>query len=347
MARVQMRPLRRNHLDEIFLLLSVATLIVVFAVTAPDFASLSNAANLLQEITISGIVAVGEGLVLIAGGVDLSIGAVAGLVGVFLVMGQGIGTPELAVLLILMGAAIGALQGAISVVTRIPPLIVTLATMTLLDGVILVLTNGNPIQLVPQTLPNALWPAGVSVPPSTVVFFVVILAAYFVLHWSRLGVALLAVGDNRSAADRAGIRSSRIIITAFAISGALAAVGGILLTSRLSDASPTAGTGWELTAIAAVVIGGVSLFGGKGTVRGILLGVLLLGVIANGMNLKGISSYYQMIVQGLLILVATGLSSMRAGRLRFRRRRPLMVQAPAATSGVTEPVAASAQTSGD
>ena len=128
---------------------------------------------------------------------------------------------------------------------------------------------------------------------------------------------MYAVGDNRSAADRAGVRSGRVIVTSFALSGAAAAIGGILLTAQLDDASPTAGSDWMLTAIAAVVIGGVSLFGGKGNVRGIVLGVFLLGVIADGMNLRGISSYYQMIVEGVLILVATGLSSLRAGKLHI------------------------------
>jgi ribose transport system permease protein len=298
----------------------VAVLIVVFGIVAPTFASWHNASNIVQQITISGIVAAGEGLVLICGGVDLSVGAIAAFIGILLVDGQSIGTPLMAVLLVFAGAAIGAFNGMITVRTRIPSLIVTLGTMTILNGVVLVLTDGNPLQLGPQTLPNALWPPGSYFPPSILVLIVVITATYVFLRRTRLGVAFYAVGDNRSAADRAGIRSGRVVITSFALSGAAAAIGGILLTAQLDDASPTAGSDWMLTAIAAVVIGGVSLFGGKGNVRGIVMGVLLLGVIADGMNLRGISSYYQMIVEGLLILVATGLSSLRAGKLHLSRR---------------------------
>jgi ribose transport system permease protein len=286
-------------------------LIATFALLSEPFLSLSNSSNVARQVAVIGILAVGEALVILAGGVDLSVGAVAGLTGVLLVETAPLGVLPSITLSLAGATAVGCINGLITTRTGINSLIVTLATLTILRGVVLVSLGGFPQGLESRSVQSALWREVWIVPVPFLLFLAFLLVGGFLLSWTRLGTAIYATGGNREAAVLAGLNARRVTVTVFAISGFCAGVGGLLLTSRVNHASPLAGEGTELAVLSAVVIGGVSFLGGRGRLSGVFLGVLLLGVIANGMNLAQIPVFYQQIVQGSLILLAVGLSTLR------------------------------------
>jgi ribose/xylose/arabinose/galactoside ABC-type transport system permease subunit len=294
------------------LIVALILLCVVASILAPNFLSQGNATNVARALALYGIVSVGQTFVIIVGGIDLSVGSVAAIAGVVLVEVQGVGFVPGVILALCAGAAVGAFHGVVTVRTGINSLITTLATMTALRGVTYVATNGFPLPLDSQWAPDNLWKnIGGFLPVPFIVFIAFLVIGHLLLRWTRTGTAIYATGGNRRAAREAGINVSRSVILAFVISGVCAAVAGVLLVARFGSAAADAGTGWELISIAAVVIGGTSLTGGRGDLLGTLLGVLLLGVIDNAMDLKGINSFYQQIVQGMLILVAVGASTYR------------------------------------
>jgi ribose/xylose/arabinose/galactoside ABC-type transport system permease subunit len=290
---------------------ALVVLCVVASVLSPVFFTSGNAVNVARAIALIGIVSIGQTVVLLCGGIDLSVGAVAAIAGVVLVKTQGVGLP-LAVLLALgAGLAVGAFHGTVVVRTGINSLIVTLATMTALRGLVYVVTNGFPLPLRSESLTTTLWTTVLGIPVPALILAVLLVAGYVMLNWTSFGTAIYATGGNRGAASDAGIRVNRTTVLAFVLSGGLAAVAGVLLAARFGSAAADAGMGWELLSIAAVVIGGTSLAGGRGDLLGTLLGVLLLGVITNAMDLLSINSFYQQIVQGGLILIAVGASTIR------------------------------------
>jgi ribose transport system permease protein len=261
--------------------------------------------NVGLATSVAALLAVGQTYVIILAEIDLSVGAALGFTAVVtaqtlrdhgLVAGVGAGVAT--------GAAIGLVNGLLVTKTRMPSFIATLATMSVLSGLSLQLTKGNPVAVTDYDFQgigqNRL--AGVPVP---VVIMLVVFALFgYLLARTRFGRHVYATGDNTEAARLSGVRTDRVKILAFVVSGVLAALAGFILTARLSTAEPTAGTGLELEAIAAVIIGGTSLAGGRGTLLGTLVGALVLGVIDNGMNLLDVSPFLQNVVKGLVILLA-------------------------------------------
>ena len=293
------------------LIVSLAVLCVVASSLSGAFFTSANAVNVARAVALIGIVSIGQTIVLLCGGIDLSVGAVAAVAGVVLVETQSLGLPLAIVLALASGVAVGAFHGVVTVRTGINSLIVTLATMTALRGAVDVVTNGFPLPINSQTLTNDLWTTVAGIPVPALICAGLMLLGYVVLSWTAFGTALYATGGNRQAASEAGIRVGRTTILAFVLSGLCAAIAGVLLAARFGSAAADAGTGWELLSIAAVVIGGTSLTGGRGDLVGTVLGVVLLGVISNAMDLLGINSFYQQIVQGALILIAVGASTLR------------------------------------
>ena len=293
------------------LTLALAVLCIVAAALSSVFFTSGNAVNIARAVALIGIVSIGQTIVLLAGGIDLSVGAVAAIAGVVLAETQGAGIGVAIVLALLAGAGVGLFHGLVTVRTGINSLIVTLATMTALRGGVYVVTNGFPLPINDPSLTTSLWSTVLGVPVPALILAVLLIAGYVLLSWTALGTAVYATGGNRRAAAEAGIRVARTTVVAFVLSGVCAAVAGVLLSARFGSAASDGGMGWELLSIAAVVIGGTSLTGGRGDLLGTLLGVLLLGVISNAMDLLSINSFYQQIVQGVLILIAVGASTMR------------------------------------
>jgi ribose transport system permease protein len=285
-----------------------------------DFMTGANMENLARQVAVYGIIAVGQLLVILTAGIDLSVGSVIGLTGCMtaelIVHGTGIPVAILAGLA--SGAAIGVFNGVLVAHGKLPPFIVTLGMLGIARGLVLVLTNAKSVGPLPDSfaniangsdrwlhLPNLLW-----------MLVVVVVVTAFVLRRTVFGRYIYAVGSNPESARLAGVPVTRVLVSVYAIAGLLAAVGGVLLASRLSAGIPTTGTGYELNAIAACVIGGASLFGAKGGAFGAVAGALIVGTLQNGGNLQNFDPFYLQIVIGALILVAVAFDQFQARRGR-------------------------------
>ncbi|GHY89139.1 ribose ABC transporter permease [Vibrio cholerae] len=291
-------------------LIALLFLVVVVSFLNPNFFTVDNILNILRQTSVNAIIAVGMTLVILTAGIDLSVGSVLALCGAFAATLVAMEVPVLVAVptALLAGAALGAISGIIIAKGKVQAFIATLVTMTLLRGVTMVYTDGRPISTgFTDTADTFAWfgtgyALGIPVPVWLMVM--VFAGAWYLLNHTRFGRYVYAVGGNESATRLSGINVDRVKIGVYAICGLLAALAGIIVTSRLSSAQPTAGMGYELDAIAAVVLGGTSLMGGKGRIMGTLIGALIIGFLNNALNLLDVSSYYQMIAKAVVILLA-------------------------------------------
>ncbi len=289
-------------------LIGLFLLVIVITVLNPSFLSVNNLLNVLRQVSISALIAFGMTFVILTGGIDLSVGSTLALTGAVAASLLAGGTdPFIAMgLALILGLVLGAINGVIITKGKVAPFIATLATMTIYRGLTLVYTEGRPVSGLGDSLAFQLFGKGyffgIPVPVITMVVSFAIL--YFILHKTTFGRRVYAVGGNEEAAKLSGISPDRVKIAVYAITGFLAAMSALILTSRLNSAQPTAGESYELDAIAAVVLGGTSLTGGKGWIFGTLVGALIIGVLNNGMNLIGVSSFFQQVVKGVVILLA-------------------------------------------
>lgn len=297
-------------------LIGVVAIVVIFGLLAPDFLSQRNLLNILQQSSINACLALGMTLVIISGGIDLSVGPTAAISAVICatLMVAGVPVP----LAILAGLSIGALCGLVNGVlvayAGLQPFIVTLGTLSTYRAIALIYTGGNPVLGVPQGFRTLFNGTVAGIPNSVVMVAIVALLAWVLLKKTPLGEYLLAVGGNEEAAYVAGVPIAVTKITAYVISGALAALASMILIGRLGAAEPILGNLWELDAIAAAAIGGASLMGGKGSVIGTLLGAIILGAMRNGLTLMNVQAFYQLLATGLIILVAMMIDRVTRGR---------------------------------
>jgi inositol transport system permease protein len=299
------------------LVLALVVIGVALSLARPNFLTATNLINVVRQISINGILAVGVTFVLLTGGVDLSLGSLVALTGVvaacfahpgdqpaLMAAALAVGASSLGVL---AGGLCGAANGLIISRGRVAPFIVTLGMMTAARGLALVISGGKPVS---NLSPEFTWLGRadlLGVPAQVFLLAGVAAASWLFLENTRWGRYLYAVGGNETAARAAGINVAAIKTFAYVTCGALAGLAGVVLASRITTGQPNAGLGYELDAIAAVVIGGTSLSGGVGGVGGTLLGALLIGVLNNGLDLLNVSSYYQQIVKGLIIVGAVWL----------------------------------------
>ncbi len=290
-------------------LIALLVLIAIVSTMSPNFFTVNNLFNILQQTSVNAIMAVGMTLVILTSGIDLSVGSLLALTGAVAASIVGIEVNALVAVAaaLALGAAIGAVTGVIVAKGRVQAFIATLV-MLLLRGVTMVYTNGSPINTGFSDNADLFGWFGIGrplgIPTPVWIMAIVFLAAWYMLHHTRLGRYIYALGGNEAATRLSGISVNRVKIIVYALCGMLASLAGIIEVARLSSAQPTAGTGYELDAIAAVVLGGTSLAGGKGRIVGTLIGALILGFLNNGLNLLGVSSYYQMIVKAVVILLA-------------------------------------------
>ncbi|MDE1482565.1 ribose ABC transporter permease [Xenorhabdus bovienii] len=291
-------------------LIALLILIVVVSFLSPNFFTLNNLFNILQQTSVNAIMAVGMTLVILTSGIDLSVGSLLALTGAVAasMVGTDINALVAVVAALALGAAIGACTGVIVAKGKVQAFIATLVMMLLLRGVTRVYTDGSPINTGFSDNADLFGWFGIGrplgVPAPVWIMLLVFAAAWYILHHTRLGRYIYALGGNESATRLSGINVDKIKIIVYSLCGLLAALGSIIEVARLSSAQPMAGSGYELDAIAAVVLGGTSLAGGKGRIVGTLIGALILGFLNNGLNLLGISSNYQMIVKAVVILLA-------------------------------------------
>ena len=294
-------------------------LLVLFGamtLASDEFLTGDNLANLARQVAIFGIIAVGQLLVILTAGIDLSVGSVLGLTGCVtaLLLVDGVPIPIAILAGLAVGVGAGLVNGSLVAHGKLPPFIVTLGMLGIARGVVLVVTDASTVQPLPDAfgeiangnllgLPNLLW-----------LFAVIVAITAFVLRRTVFGRYIYAIGSNPESARLSGVPVTRVLVAVYAIAGLLAAIGGVLFMSRLNAGIPTAGTGYELNAIAACVIGGASLFGAKGGAFGAAAGALIVATLNNGGNLLAVNAFYLQIIIGALILAAVAFDQWQGRR---------------------------------
>lgn len=294
-------------------LLGFIFIFIMMAFINDNFLTTNNLSNVARQVSINAIIAVGMTCAILTGGIDLSVGPVMALSGTIAagLMMAGF-PPEIGILGgLLVGALFGGLNGAFVAYAKMPPIIVTLATMGIARGLGLIYTGGYPISGLPKEF--AFFGRGdvMGIQTPIIVMVVVYIFAYILLNKTPIGRYIYAIGGNEEAARLSGVRVSRYKLMVYTISGFTAAIAGMVLTSRLMSGQPNSGVGFELDAIAAVVLGGTAIAGGRGAIMGTLVGAMLLGVLNNGLNLMGVSPYVQNVIKGAIILLAIYISRSR------------------------------------
>ena len=287
-------------------LIGLLIIIITFSFLSPVFFTIPNLLNILQQSSINALIALGMTLVIISGGIDLSVGPTAALSAVLgaTMMVAGVPVP-LAILATLgIGAICGVFSGSLVAYAGLQPFIVTLGGLSLFRAVALIYTGGKPVFGIPTEFRSLINSEIFGIPTPIVIVAVIALVLWTVMNKTPLGEYILAVGGNEEAARVAGVPVKRTKVTVFVISGTLASLASLILIGRLGAAEPTIGNLWELDAIAAAAIGGASLMGGKGSVVGTIIGAIILGALRNGLTLLNIQAFYQLLATGLIIIIA-------------------------------------------
>ncbi|ETD98554.1 ribose ABC transporter permease [Streptococcus mitis 27/7] len=298
-----------KYMSELTTVIALIILMAVITIINSNFLTANNLLNLLLQVTSNALIAFGMTFVILTGGIDLSVGSILALSSALTAGLLGSGMPvTLAILIsLILGCILGMMNGLLISYGKLAPFIVTLATMTIFRGATLVYTNGNPITKgLSDTFLFQFLGQGyiVGIPFPVIIMFIVFIVLYVLLHKTAFGKSVYAIGGNEKAAYISGVKLNKVKIIIYSISGIMASISGLIITSRLSSAQPTAGASYEMDAIAAVVLGGTSLSGGKGRILGTLIGALIIGVLNNGLNIIGVSAFWQQVVKGVVILIA-------------------------------------------
>ncbi len=280
---------------------------ILMGIASDNFFSISNIMNVLRQVSVVGILAVGMSFVILTGGIDLSVGAVMALAGTIsagLMVNMGLPGVVGLVAGLIVGVAFGLFNGVLVAWGRMPAIIVTLATMGMARGFGLIYSGGYPISGLPSWIAwfgiGRIW----TIPTPVILMLIIYGFAWVLLQRTAFGRHVYAIGGNANAARLSGVRTRRVMLAVYGICGLTAALAAIVLTGRLMSGQPNAGQGFELDAIASVVLGGTAIAGGRGLILGTLIGAVLLGILNNGLNLMGINPYLQEVIKGLIILFA-------------------------------------------
>ncbi|MCL6444066.1 MAG: ABC transporter permease [Alicyclobacillus sp.] len=306
--------LARRFLNSSLVVVALIVLVVIFTIATPHFLTARNLFNILQAVAVVGILTVGQVFVIITAGIDISQGSIVGLVGVVsaLMMTHGVSVWLSILAGLAVGAVVGIVNGLLVAVAGIQPFISTLGTMSVASGAALIVTNGQPVFGIPASVSNFGSNGIFSIFPDTAITMIILAVwAHLFLSKTKYGRYTYAVGSNPLSARLSGLRVRRQLMWVYVVSGVASAIGGIIMVAWVDSALPTAGTNYELNSIAAVVIGGASLFGGEGTVLGSMIGALLMAVLSNGAQLLGISSYWQNVLLGMVVLAAVYIDRLR------------------------------------
>jgi ribose transport system permease protein len=290
-------------------LIVLFVLIIIVSLINSKFLTMYNILNIFRQVSINGLIAFGMTFVILTGGIDLSVGAILGLSGMLLGLMVVAGIPDIVAIptVLIIGALLGCFNGILISKLKLQAFIVTLATMTMFSGLTMIISDGIPAMGITKNAPVLDFFSqgsilGIPFPMFVLIVFYILLL--ILLQNTVFGRGVYAIGGNEEVARLSSLPTNRIKTLVYVISGAMSSLAGVILTSRLSSSQPTAGTGFELDAIAAVVIGGTSLAGGRGRLFGTFIGILIIGVLNNGLNIIGVSAFYQQFIKGLVILFA-------------------------------------------
>ncbi|MCH1881412.1 ribose ABC transporter permease [Agrococcus sp. ARC_14] len=299
--------------DQLGVGIALIALIALMAAIAPYFWTVSNLIEVTRQVSAIAILAAGGTFVILTAGIDLSVGSALGVAAMVAIVAANSSLPAIAAILLALiaGAAVGAINGVFVARFALPAFIVTLAALTYLRGVVYVGTGGTTV--VPADVEFS-WIGQASllgVPYAVIIMAIVYVGGWFLLNRTVFGRQLYAIGGNAEAARLSGIPVRRVIMATYVISGLCAGIAGLIVAARLESAVPDLGSGYELNAIAAIVLGGTSLMGGRGSLIGTLIGALFIAVLSNGMTLMNVASFYQQIIMGVVILAAVLIDRLR------------------------------------
>lgn len=300
----------------------IALIFLVLALSAisPEFRTASNFLNLLRQASFNGLIAFGMTCVILTGGIDLSVGSTFALAAIICAEMIMAGMPALVAVVAALacGALLGMVSGLLVTKGRLQPFIATLITMTAYRGMAMILTDGKPISRLAEHCSSgafafkamgkgnlvSIFTDAIKIPIPAIILIVVFLGFYFLLNYTTYGRRIYATGSNEKCAALVGVNINKVKLNVYAISGLMSALAGLLMISRVNSAQPNLGVGYELDAIAAVALGGTSMNGGRGKIAGTVAGVLIIAVLNNGLNILGVTSYYQEVIKALVILIA-------------------------------------------
>ena len=304
---------RMRRTSYFFPLIGLILVCLVMIATTENFLSISNFLNIARQVSINAIIAVGMTCAILSGGIDLAVGAVMALSGTVMagLMVAGVPVPVAILLGLGVGLLFGVVNGFFVAYADMPPIIVTLATMGIARGLALIYTGGYPIDGLPESFSFFGRGDVFGLQTPVLIMLIVFLLAYLLLDKTPVGRYIYAIGGNEEATRLSGVRVLRYKLLVYALSGFTAAIAGMVLTSRLMSGQPNSGVSFELDAIAAVVMGGTSITGGRGAIIGTLIGAMMLGVLNNGLNMMEVSPYVQTVIKGLIILFAIYISRER------------------------------------
>jgi len=299
-------------------------LFIFFSIKSPTFLSVGNIFNILRQTSVTGIIALGMTIVMLTGGIDLSSGAVVGISSIvcsYFMVNTGMNYVVAIIISILTGCLVGIINGFLITYIKIPPLIATLGTQTAIRGICFIVTNGYTIYGFPTKF-SKIGQGYIGKIPMPVIIMVITLAiGWYVINKTKFGRYLYAIGGNSEASRLSGINVNLRHMMAYAISGGLAAMAGVIELSRLSSGQPSAGVGYEMTAITAVVLGGISVSGGQGKFSGVIFGILIMGILSSGLVMLNVSTYYQQLIKGLVLLFAVSVDQILKLNLLSRNNR--------------------------
>jgi ribose transport system permease protein len=308
----------RQVLDKFGIYLGFIGIVLLFSILSPNFFSARNVSNVMVQSSILAIIAIGQTIVILTSGIELSVGSVAGFTSMFsalLVVKTGFPVPVGILFALAAAGLMGLINGIFVTFANVPAFITTLGMMSMARGAALALTGGAPISGIPRSYESlASTDLFGSIPIFIIYCVIAYCIAYVFLTFTRSGRYIYSLGGNREAARLSGIKVKTVELLAYVICGTLSGIGGVMLTARLAYATPIAGMGYELDVIAAAVIGGTSLFGGEGRILGTLVGAIMLGTLRNGLTLLGVSPYFQAIIIGIVIIFAVFLDRIRSKR---------------------------------
>lgn len=296
--------------------------VALISVSNTNFMSTSNILNVLRQTSINAIIASGMTFVILTAGIDLSVGSIlafSGAIAASVLVATGSAVMAI-ICAVFIGGICGAFNGVLAGYTKLQPFIITLISMMILRGMVMVFSNGRPISIGTGPAADTFYAFGsgyiFGIPTPVYIMLLVFAVIWFIQNHVRFGRYIYAIGNNEKGAILAGINTKNIKLMVYVISGICSAVASLILTARLSSAQPVAGTSYELDAIAAVVVGGTSLLGGKGSIVGTFAGALIIAILSNSLNLLNVSAYYQMIIKGMVILCAVFLDMLLEKKMK-------------------------------
>ncbi|MGG6311365.1 ABC transporter permease [Paenibacillus macerans] len=308
----------RNNIGIIFVLL---ILCVILSIVSPVFLTTDNLITVLRQVSNNVFLALGMTLVMILGGIDLSVGAIVAVSGTLTVgfmVNNGIPMPVAIVLGMSIGTLLGFFNGVIITQFKLPAFIVTLATMNIAQGIAYIYSGGRSARITNDAYTQLGTGKLFGFLPLPVLYMIILIVIFIVLlNKTKFGTNIYAIGGNREAARLSGVRIKKVEIAVYTLAGLLSALAGIVLSARMYSGQPSVGQGYEMDAIAACVLGGVSMAGGRGRISGTIFGVMIIGVVSNGLNLMGVSSFWQLLVKGLIILIAVLIDAQKGKKLPF------------------------------